>query len=80
MRCKHYVATFATTCHIPGKLKLNECASEEGVAMIATSFIKVSRKKYIKSLLKNDGKHGNHGKTVMGTVRNACHQRPPHVI
>ena len=73
MRCKNYVATVATSCHVPGKLKPNEFAGERGVAIVAMSFIKVDRKIYIKSLLKNDGKRGNHGKTVMGTVRNACH-------
>jgi len=42
--------------------------------MIAMTFIKVSKNKYIKSFPKNGGKRGNDGKTVMGTARNGCQQ------
>jgi hypothetical protein len=73
MRCKNHVATVATSCHVPGKLKPNEFAGERVVAMIAMSFLKVVEEIYIKGLSETDGKRGNHGKTVMGTVLNGCH-------
>lgn len=73
MRSDNHVAISATFCHVPGKLKPNEFVGERGVAMIAMSFLKVVGEIYIKGLSENDGKRGNHGKTVMGTVLNGCH-------
>jgi hypothetical protein len=83
MMCKNHVATVATVatyCHVAGKLKPNEFEGAGGVAMIAMSFLKVVEEIYIKGLSENDGKRGNHGKTVMGTVLNECHHSARPII
>jgi len=44
------------------------------LAMLAISFIKVVEIIYIKSLSKNDGKRGKHGKRIMGPALNRASQ------